>query len=64
MPSDKHHGRGRSAIVNWRVKAGNREVFSDPSKTKCETFVRENGGKLDGNKLRLIPPNKAGHRGH
>jgi hypothetical protein len=57
MPSDRRGGRGRSAIYNWRVKAGNREVFGDPTKLKCEQFIRENGGKVDGKKLRLIPPN-------
>ena len=57
MPSDVKGGRGRSAIYNWRVKAGNREVFSDPVKGKCKDFIRENKGKKDGVKLRLIPPN-------
>jgi hypothetical protein len=57
MPTSRTGGRGRGAIYNWRVKAGNREVFSDPVKFKCEQFMRSNGGKLDGKKLRLIPPN-------
>jgi hypothetical protein len=57
MPSDVHGGRGRSAIYNWRVKAGNKEVFSDPVKLKCEQFIRENGGKVNGKKCRLIQPN-------
>jgi hypothetical protein len=57
MPSDKYGGRGRSAIVNWRVKAGNREVFSAEKKNTCAKFIRDNGGKMDGKKLRLIPPN-------
>jgi hypothetical protein len=57
MPSDKHGGRGRSAIYNWRVKAGNKEVFSDPVKSKCAEFIRKNDGKYDGKKCRLIPPN-------
>lgn len=56
MPSDIHGGRGRSAIYNWRVKAGNREVFSDPVKNKCSQFIRDNE-KVSGKKLRLIPPN-------
>jgi len=50
-------GRGRNAIYNWRVKAGNKEVYSDPVKSKCKQFIRENDGKMDGKKLRLIPPN-------
>lgn len=57
MPSARRGGRGRSAIPDWRVKAGNREVFSDSVKSKCEQFIRDNGGKVDGKKLRLIPPN-------
>jgi hypothetical protein len=57
MPSDVKGGRGRSAIYNWRVKAGNREVFSDPVKSKCTQFIKTNKGKKDGVKLRLIPPN-------
>lgn len=57
MPGPRRGGRGRSAIYDWRVKAGNREVFADPVKSKCEQFIREKGGKLDGVKLRLIPPN-------
>lgn len=57
MPSDKYGGRGRSAIYNWRVKAGNKEVFSNPVKSKCQEYIREHKGKLDGIKLRLIEPN-------
>lgn len=57
MPSPKMGGRGRSAIPGWRVKAGKREVFADPVKFKCEQFIREHDGKLDGVKLKLIPPN-------
>jgi len=57
MPSDKHGSRGRSAIYNWRVKTGNREVFSNSVKMKCEQFIRENNGKYNGCKCRLIPPN-------
>jgi hypothetical protein len=64
MPSDKHGSRGRSAIVNWRVKAGNKDVFSFPQKMACEEFIRKNGGKLNGQKLRLVPPNASGKRGH
>ncbi len=64
MPSDRHGGRGRSAIVAWRVKAGNREVFAAEKRIDCAVFIRKHGGKLEGVKLRLIPPNKAGHRGH
>ena len=59
MPSDRHGGRGRSAIYNWRVKAGNREVFSDPVKQRCEEFIRNNPvWKASGKKCRLIPPNQ------
>ncbi len=43
--------------MNWRVKAGKREVFSAEKKLACTAFIREHGGKLDGVKLRLIPPN-------
>lgn len=57
MPGSRSHSRGRGAIYNWRVKAGNREVFSDPVKSRAATWIREHGGKLDGVKLRLIPPN-------
>lgn len=57
MPSDRMGSRGREAIYNWRVKAGKKEVFSDAVKHKCVEFVRANGGKLNGFKLRLIPPN-------
>lgn len=58
MPSDGRGGRGRNRIVNWRVKAGNREVFSDQVKMRCEVFIRSWDGKMDGKKLRLIPPNR------
>jgi hypothetical protein len=57
MPSDSRGGRGRSAIVDWRVKAGNRDVFSHQKKGKCSEYIRDHGGKLDGIKLRLVPPN-------
>lgn len=57
MPSAVYGGRGRSSIPQWRVKAGNKEVFADFVKQKCEIFIREHGGKLNGKKLRLIPPN-------
>jgi hypothetical protein len=56
MPSDKKGGRGRSAIYNWRVKCGNKEVFSDPVKFKCAIFIREHQKDYD-RKLRLISPN-------
>lgn len=63
MPSDSYGGRGRSAIYNWRVKAGNKEVYSNASQSKCEQFIREHNGKAEDKtgavvKLRLIPPNK------
>jgi hypothetical protein len=57
MPSDVRGGRGRRAIGSWRVKAGKREVFSAEKKVVCASFIREHGGKLDGQRLRLIPPN-------
>jgi hypothetical protein len=56
MPSDIRGGRGRSAIYNWRVKCGKKEVFSDPVKIVCSTFVRENKKKFN-QKLKLVPPN-------
>ena len=56
MPSDIKGGRGRSAIVNWRVKCGNKEVYSDPVKFKCAYFIQTHKGEYKG-KLRLIPPN-------
>lgn len=63
MPSDSYGGRGRSAIYKWRVKAGNKEVFSDPVKSKCVAYIRNAGGKSEDKtghlvKLELIPPNK------
>jgi hypothetical protein len=63
MPGAKRGGRGRSAIYAWRVKAGNREVFSFPVKGKCEDFIRRAGGKLGGVKLRLVAPNLQGSWG-
>lgn len=56
MPSDKHHGRGRSAIYNWRVKAGKKDVFSDGKKMNCEIFIKEHKSEYKV-KLRLVPPN-------
>jgi hypothetical protein len=56
MPSDLRGGRGRSAIYNWRVKCGNREVFSDPLKFQCEIFIKENQSRYP-KKLKLIRPN-------
>lgn len=41
MPSDMKGGRGRSAIVNYRVKCGKKDVYSDAQKFKCTIFVRE-----------------------
>lgn len=57
MPSPRRGGRGRSAIADWRVKAGRREVFFSAKKTDCTTFIRSHDGKIDGVNLRLIPPN-------
>jgi hypothetical protein len=62
MKGDRRGGRGRSAIAAWRVKAGNKEVFIDPVKSKCEQFIRDNDGKGEDKtgriiQLRLIPPN-------
>jgi hypothetical protein len=56
MPSDKIGGRGRSAIVNWRVKCGKREVYSNPVKFKCAIWIRVNQKDYK-QKLRLIAPN-------
>lgn len=56
MPSDIKGGRGRSAIVNWRVKCGKKDVFSDPVKFKCEIFIRDNQASYK-QKLRLVSPN-------
>lgn len=56
MPSDVKGGRGRSAIVNYRVKHGNKEVFSDPVKFACTIFIKEHQKDYD-KKLKLIPPN-------
>ncbi len=58
MPSDKVGRSGRrNAIHNWRVKAGKKEVYSREKKIDCEQFIRDNNGRLNGKKLRLIPPN-------
>jgi hypothetical protein len=59
MPSDRKGGRGRSEIYNWRVKCGNKEVFSNPVKFNCRNFIKENkdNKKEYPQKLRLIPPN-------
>lgn len=57
MPSNKHGGRGRCVIVNWRVKAGKRDVFDSAKKIDCEEFIRENKGKIGGIKLKLVSPN-------
>ena len=56
MPSDRRGGRGRSAIYNWRVKRGNKEVYSDPVKQQCRIWIKENQ-KLYDQKLKLISPN-------
>lgn len=60
MPSDMRGGQGRSAICNWRVKCGKKEVFSHERKMKCREFIRDNESSkiLFPHKLRLIPPNK------
>lgn len=56
MPSNMIGGRGRSAIYNWRVKAGKKEVFSKPTKFECKIFIKEHQKDYH-DKLRLIPPN-------
>ena len=62
MPSDgRRYGRV-TEVVSWRVKAGRRDVFSAEKRTACDQFVRENNGKIDGIKLRVVPPNRAGRR--
>ena len=53
MPSDKRGGRGRCGVYNWRVKEGKKEVFSNPTKFACKTFINENKDR----KLKLVPPN-------
>jgi hypothetical protein len=55
MPSDKMGGRGRMAIVTWRVKAGSKDIFSG-TRGDCEEFIRKTP-KVDGKKCRLIRPN-------
>jgi hypothetical protein len=56
MPSDLKGGRGRSAIYNWRVKCGPKEVYSNPVKFQCKIWIKENQ-KLYDKKLKLISPN-------
>lgn len=56
MPSDQKRGGRRTAIYNWRVKAGKKDVFSDEKKLKCEIFIREHQHEHT-KKLRLVPPN-------
>lgn len=56
MPASRSGGRGRNAIYNWRVKAGNHEVFSTPKRSDCVRWMRENRHTYPV-KLRLIPPN-------
>jgi hypothetical protein len=46
--------RGKSAIREWRVKLGNKTVFTADKKVECEEFIRTN--KVMG-KLKLVPPN-------
>lgn len=58
MPSATVHGGRRTQIPIWRVKAGKKDIFGSTRKFDCEIFIRDNKGKLDGVKLRLIPPNK------
>lgn len=57
MPGSRTHSWGRGAIYNWRVKAGKKEVFSDPKKQNCKQYIMDHKGKLEGVKLRLIEPN-------
>ena len=56
MPSDKKKGGRRTEIRDWRVKAGNKEVYTNARKFQCEIWMREN--KDSYRKLRLIPPNR------
>jgi hypothetical protein len=53
MPSDLRGGRGRSAIYNWRVKCGNKEVYSDLVKFSCKIWIKENQKHYD---KKLISP--------
>lgn len=57
MPGNRVRGGRRTAIHNWRVLAGKKEVYSREKKIDCENFIRANKGKLDGVTLRLIRPN-------
>lgn len=61
MPSDKKGGRGRCSISAWRVKAGKKEVYRGINRNDCQRWMREHR-KVNGNKCRLIPPNRAGNR--
>jgi len=56
MPSDIKGGRGRSAIYNYRVKCGNKDVYSHHQKFNCRNWIKENQ-KLFPQKLKLINPN-------
>ena len=49
-------GRGRGAIVNWRVKCGKKDVFSDYVKMNCRIFIKENQKNFK-QKLKLVAPN-------
>jgi hypothetical protein len=50
-------GGRRVAIGHWRVKAGNREVYAGATRNDCAIWIRAQGGKCNGKKLRLIAPN-------
>lgn len=62
VPSYVRGSRGRAEVVSWRVKAGKRDVFSSEKRSACDQFVRDHGGKIDGVKLRVVPPNRGGRR--
>lgn len=49
-------GGRRTEIGHWRVKDGNREVFTG-RKGDCVMWMRKNKS-ADGGQLRLIQPNK------
>lgn len=49
-------GVGLKFIVGG-LKSENKKVFSSEKKINCQKFIRNNSGKLNGKKLKLIPPN-------
>jgi hypothetical protein len=56
MPSDIRGGRGRSAIVNYRVKCGKKDLFDNQQKFVCIIWIKEHQREYN-KKLRIVPPN-------